>query len=389
MSSSLSSVFFGVEIPETLLASEMQNHQSGSLKESRQMAGRALAAKAVLLAKGETLGLDFEQEFDENGLQETEEEALMRTVLSEEVVPTPLDASTVRNIYDSQPDGFTTAPLIEASHILITPREDNQTAWQAAKDQATEILKLLKKAPKKFVSLARTVSNCPSSENGGSLGQLRPGDLMQGIWDVLLTLNINEISNIPIKSKHGWHILKLDHRVDGQRLPFEHVKDHIEAQLEVRAWTVAAAKYVDALLRENAKHTPVLAINDTGQLDRQSSGAGKIKTVLGDVFSKPAAAFHLVDSDTLSILETKSAELNNSPKDVFEAAIPGFLTHADDEAWAKIVSYLRESDNPLQECLAVIVKHQCPIKKKPSRRLDIGLNRNQKPAEGKYHDHYC
>ena len=67
MSTSHSTVFFGVEIPETLLASEMQNHKSASMKESRQMAGRALAAKAVLLAKGEALGLSPEQEVNEQG----------------------------------------------------------------------------------------------------------------------------------------------------------------------------------------------------------------------------------------------------------------------------------------------------------------------------------
>ncbi len=51
-------VFHGVEVPESLLASELQNHLAPSLAEARALAGRALAAKAVLLARGRALGLE-------------------------------------------------------------------------------------------------------------------------------------------------------------------------------------------------------------------------------------------------------------------------------------------------------------------------------------------
>ncbi len=389
MSSSQSAVFFGVEIPETLLASEMQNHKSPSMKESRQMAGRALAAKAVLLAQGEKMGLTPEQEINEQGLQETKEEALIRAVLSEAVEPDEIDPVAVRNIYDSQPKGFSTAPLLEASHILIAPREDDETSWIAAEEQAIELLALLIKNPKKFVSLARTVSNCPSSSDGGSLGQLRPGDLLANIWDVLLTLKVEEIAPQAVKSKHGWHILKLDHRVDGRRLPFEHVCEHIEATLEVRAWTVAAAKYVDGLLTANAGHAPSLAINTEGELDRNSDGAGKIRFVLGDIFNQPQNAVDLLDDESRAVIVKKAESQNVSPEDILAGSVPAFISRADDDAWTKIISCLRDSDNPLTDSLAVMVKHQFPEDKKPSRVLNIRKHNVHKPPEGKCHDHCC
>lgn len=389
MASTLSAVFFGVEIPETLLAAEMQNHKASSLKESRQMAGRALAAKAVLLARGESLGLSPEQEINKQGLQETAEEALMRAVLNSEIEPDRIDPVEVKKIYDSQPKGFSTAPLLEASHILIAPREDNEASWTAAEEQAIEILGLLQQKPRKFFSLARTVSNCPSSSDGGGLGQLRPGDLLNNIWEVLLTLDVEQIANSPVKTEHGWHILKLDHRVDGRRLPFEHVREHIETQLEVRAWTVAAAQYVDRLLKANASQAPTLAISSLGELDRDSEGAGQIRLVLGDVFKQPEKALALLNEKSLTIVTQRADSLESTAADLLSQAVRAFVTQADDEAWTKIISCLRDSQNPLEDSLSFIIKHQLSEQKKPGRVLDIGRHRPREPAGEKCHDHCC
>lgn len=389
MSSTLSTVFYGIEIAETLLAAEMQNHKSSSLKESRQMAGRALAAKTVLLAQSEVLGLSPEQEVDEQGLQETAEEALIRAVLSEEVKPKDIDPMTVRAIYDSQPDEFSTAPLLEASHILIAPREDDESSWVAAEEQAYEFLELLQKNPHKFFSLARTVSNCLSRRDGGRLGQLRPDDLLGHIWDELLTLEVKQIANVPIKSKHGWHILKLDHRVEGRRLPFEHVRDYIQSQLEMRAWTVAAAQYVDGLLQANVGHAPTLAINEQGKLDRNNDGAGQIRFVLGDVFRQPLKAITLLDEKSRTIIDNKAANQGTSSDDILSQAIPDFIHRADDEAWTKIISCLRDSDNPLTDSLAIIVKHQFPEKKNRGRVLNIRPDSKHKPPEESCHGKCC
>ena len=93
-------VFHGVEVPESLLASELQNHQAPTLAEARVLAGRALAAKAVLLARGRALGLDAAPEKNSDGQEETRDEALIRTVLSEEVDAEPATDEAVRAVYE-------------------------------------------------------------------------------------------------------------------------------------------------------------------------------------------------------------------------------------------------------------------------------------------------
>ena len=131
--SSAVAVYYGVEIPEVLLAAEMQNHSAKSLGEARAQAGRALAAKAVLLATARELELKAQPEKNTHGQEETIEEALVRAVLSEEIdVEAPSDAD-LRVIYDRNPEGFTTPPLLEASHILLAPKEESDTALSAAR----------------------------------------------------------------------------------------------------------------------------------------------------------------------------------------------------------------------------------------------------------------
>ena len=47
MMTDAAAIFFGVEVPEALLAAEMQNHEASSLADARAMAGRAPGRNAV------------------------------------------------------------------------------------------------------------------------------------------------------------------------------------------------------------------------------------------------------------------------------------------------------------------------------------------------------
>ncbi|NJK33238.1 MAG: peptidase, partial [Deltaproteobacteria bacterium] len=53
-------------------------------------------------------------------------------MLSEEVEAEPATEGAIREIYDGNPDGFMSPPLLEASHILIAPAEAGSHALEAA-----------------------------------------------------------------------------------------------------------------------------------------------------------------------------------------------------------------------------------------------------------------
>src|SRR5512140_6561 len=112
----------GVEIPEFLIAEEVQHHPSANPMEARAAAGKALAVRALLLHRADELGLVARPLADEEGREETTEEALIRATLDAEVEIDPPGEAECRWVYDSQRSRFSTPVLTEAAHILVEPK---------------------------------------------------------------------------------------------------------------------------------------------------------------------------------------------------------------------------------------------------------------------------
>jgi hypothetical protein len=121
----------GVEIPERLIADEAQHHPGGSAAEARLAAGRALAVKALLLNRAAELGLTATPELDEDGREETADDALIRVLLGAEVdVPAPTEAEC-RRVYDARLAPNAAAPTFEAVRARIAEGLERR-AWTAA-----------------------------------------------------------------------------------------------------------------------------------------------------------------------------------------------------------------------------------------------------------------
>jgi peptidyl-prolyl cis-trans isomerase C len=56
---------------------------------------------------------------------------------------------------------------------------------------------------------------------------------------------------VPIRSRFGWHILRLHRKIEGRTMTFEMVRDRIADMLEARSWSVEAARYVAELAARN------------------------------------------------------------------------------------------------------------------------------------------
>ena len=69
-----------------------------------------------------------------------------------------------------------------------------------------------------------------------------------------------------MRSRFGWHVLRLQRRIPGRQLPFEHVLPRIALHLESRAWTAAAARYVSGLAAEARERGVALSVADDGAL---------------------------------------------------------------------------------------------------------------------------
>ncbi|MGD9965756.1 MAG: peptidylprolyl isomerase [Hyphomonadaceae bacterium] len=240
----------GIHIEETAIAAEAQNHAASTGSEARAAAARALAIRELLLQRARTLALEPAARRDAQGREETWEEALVRQVLEREVAaPKQPTAEECLRVYESSKDAFRTPELYESSHILCAPVSDDEEAWAAARDKAQQLLAAIVRG-EDFAECARQHSDCPTAAEGGRLGQLTPGDLAPELERVMLSLHEHEVAPAPVRSRHGWHLLRLERRAPSRLMPFEAVEAAIRARLHERLTVAASARYVAGLANE-------------------------------------------------------------------------------------------------------------------------------------------
>lgn len=171
--------------------------------------------------------------------------AAIERLLSEEVVvPSPTEAECQR-YYDTHLKEFWSGDLVHARHILfqVTP----STSVPEIRGRAERTLSELLAEPDKFAAVARELSNCPSGQQGGSLGQIARGDTVPEFEQAIFRLGANGILRHLVKTRHGFHIVAVDRSIPGERLSFEAVRERISERLKAGVEERALRQYVSIL----------------------------------------------------------------------------------------------------------------------------------------------
>jgi len=236
-------------ISDAQIAEELQHHPAATREEAWQKAESALRVRMALLAEARRLGITAESDGDNDAaIRETDEESLIRQLLDRSVRVTDISDEACRAEYDRHAGRFRSPPLFEAAHILIAADKTSPEARSSAKRQAEELATLVVKQPAQFAHLAREHSACPSGSDGGGLGQVTPRDVTPEIATMLLAMEPGTICPVPVPTRHGYHVLRLDRRENGRELPFEAVREQIRDHLRRRSWLTAARRYATTLI---------------------------------------------------------------------------------------------------------------------------------------------
>lgn len=242
----------GVEITPEAIAAEIQHHPAPDAETAWIDAARALAVRELLLQEARRLGLEAEADEDEAGRIETDEDALVQALLEAEIAPARAGEAECRRYYEANVERFRTPDLFDAAHILIEPDGEDEVAWAAAEAQARHIAAQVGDDPIAFAAAARAWSGCASAQQDGSLGQIRRGELVASVQAGLEALADGETGDEPVRSRFGWHVLRLQRRIEGRTLPFEIAREKIADMLEARSWSVEAGRYIAALAGRGA-----------------------------------------------------------------------------------------------------------------------------------------
>lgn len=224
-------------IGEREIAHETQYHPADTFEQARRKAAEALVVRELLLQRAGRLMVE------EDGA-----EARIEALIAREVKIPRADAETCRRYYQTHLGRFRSPDLVEARHILFLADPDDAQAVAAARAKAENVIELLGQRPDRFAELARELSACSSSKQGGTLGQLTRGSTVPEFETFLFELEPGQLCPVPVRTRYGFHVLQLQRRVEGKTLPFEAVQEKIAEYLEESAWRVAVRQYIQLLV---------------------------------------------------------------------------------------------------------------------------------------------
>lgn len=110
---------------------------------------------------------------------------------------------------------FSSSPKVEARHILLRTEKEAQRALTKLKDGED------------FIKMAKEISiDLPMALQGGKMGIIEKGKTLPVLEKALFTLKEGEVSGV-VKTRFGYHILKVDRYIPAGLKPFEEVKKEI------------------------------------------------------------------------------------------------------------------------------------------------------------------
>ena len=139
------------------------------------------------------------------------EKILMQAYLAK-YVQENITEESLKNSYENYIADVTSREEIKASHILLDTKED-----------AILIIKQLNNG-ESFEELAKMKSKGPSGPSGGDLGWFGRGQMVPAFENQAFNLALEEISQNPVQTQFGWHIIKVFEKRIPEAPSYESIK---------------------------------------------------------------------------------------------------------------------------------------------------------------------
>jgi peptidyl-prolyl cis-trans isomerase C len=147
-------------------------------------------------------------------------ELIYTTYLQNFVKKNKVTKNEIKKTYDSLVSNFNSNDY-KASHILVN-----------TKDKAKGIIISLKKGGDfKELAILNSIDQ-ESKSNGGDLGWFAADDMVESFSNAIKKMTVNEITDSPIQSQFGWHIIQLNEIKPSLPPPLDEKIDDIKIMLQ-------------------------------------------------------------------------------------------------------------------------------------------------------------
>ena len=176
-------------------------------------------AREIFMQEAQKRGLDATDDF-KNQMELARQTLLIRELFADYQKANPVTDADIKAEYDK----FSAAnggKEYRARHILVEKE-----------DEAKAIIASLKKGGK-FDEIAKKQSKDPGSgANGGDLDWANAASYVPEFSGALIKLNKGQLTQEPVKSQFGYHVIRLDDVREAQLPKLEEVKPQIAQQLQ-------------------------------------------------------------------------------------------------------------------------------------------------------------
>ena len=171
----------------------------------------------ALVAEAKKAGLEKDPAVQKQIARSTD--AALQNAWLTRIVGPKVTEEAIRAKYDSEIAGKQGEEEVHARHILV-----------ASETEAKKVIADLKKGGD-FATEAKKVSTDPGGKEGGDLGWFKRADMVPPFSEAAFAMKQGDISQTPVHSDFGWHVIKVEGRRQAPAPTFEESRDALRQQM--------------------------------------------------------------------------------------------------------------------------------------------------------------
>jgi peptidyl-prolyl cis-trans isomerase C len=186
----------------------------------REAIKKDLIGREVLIQEADKQGVGTRPDV-KNAIDNARQSIIINAMLADYIKKNPVKDAEIKAEYDKykaqQGD-----KEYHARHILV-----------GTEDEAKQIIAKLKGGAK-FEDLAKQSKDPGSAANGGDLDWASPGSFVPEFSKAMTSLQKGQITETPVKTQYGFHVIKLEDVRASKFPPLEEVKQQVAESLQQR-----------------------------------------------------------------------------------------------------------------------------------------------------------
>jgi len=229
----------GKPIPKAQLDKLLQKSGQADNPQVRDQAREMLVTRELILQEANNRGLSQNDAVKEQ-IEQSRMGILVAAVFQDYVEKEGIAEADLKAAYESVKSQYT-GKEYHVEHILVEKEAD-------AKAITAQL-----KAGANFEELAKAKSKDPgSAPTGGDLGWVSEKSLVPEFSKAMVQLKKSQITDKPVKTQFGWHIIKMDDMRDVKTPPMEEIKDQLK-QMIASDQNWQKAKFAEMMQKLRAK----------------------------------------------------------------------------------------------------------------------------------------